>query len=151
MHYVWSNKADAPIGSVISYRPFAMWVSLAGNVLFEQSRKHCRKNLVINWLLCKIRRKDDVRLVIGGQEGDAGLTCRKIKIYTYGGWGAHGGGEFSGKDPTKVDSYAAYASHCVEKKDYFSRLDGCWTTRSGFVLNLHCRNSVHISWNIWNG
>jgi len=41
--------------------------------------------------------------VIGGPHGDAGLTGRKIIIDTYGGWGAHGGGAFSGKDPTKVD------------------------------------------------
>ena len=44
-----------------------------------------------------------LRFVIGGPHGDAGLTGRKIIIDTYGGWGAHGGGAFSGKDPTKVD------------------------------------------------
>ena len=43
------------------------------------------------------------RFVIGGPHGDAGLTGRKIIIDTYGGWGAHGGGAFSGKDPSKVD------------------------------------------------
>jgi S-adenosylmethionine synthetase len=43
------------------------------------------------------------RFVIGGPQGDAGVTGRKIIIDTYGGWGAHGGGAFSGKDPTKVD------------------------------------------------
>ena len=46
--------------------------------------------------------------VIGGPHGDAGLTGRKIIIDTYGGWGAHGGGAFSGKDPTKVDRSGAY-------------------------------------------
>lgn len=48
------------------------------------------------------------RFVIGGPHGDAGLTGRKIIIDTYGGWGAHGGGAFSGKDPSKVDRSAAY-------------------------------------------
>lgn len=51
------------------------------------------------------------RFVIGGPHGDAGLTGRKIIIDTYGGWGAHGGGAFSGKDPTKVsrsDSCVCY-------------------------------------------
>merc|ERR1712034_247009 len=48
------------------------------------------------------------RFIIGGPQGDAGLTGRKIIIDTYGGWGAHGGGAFSGKDPTKVDRSAAY-------------------------------------------
>ena len=51
---------------------------------------------------------DAGRFVIGGPHGDAGLTGRKIIIDTYGGWGAHGGGAFSGKDPTKVDRSGAY-------------------------------------------
>jgi len=55
------------------------------------------------------------RFVIGGPQGDAGLTGRKIIIDTYGGWGAHGGGAFSGKDPTKVDRSAAYAARWVAK------------------------------------
>jgi len=55
------------------------------------------------------------RFVIGGPHGDAGLTGRKIIIDTYGGWGAHGGGAFSGKDPTKVDRSAAYAVRWVAK------------------------------------
>merc|ERR1719440_2399127 len=55
------------------------------------------------------------RFVIGGPHGDAGLTGRKIIIDSYGGWGAHGGGAFSGKDPTKVDRSAAYASRWVAK------------------------------------
>ena len=50
------------------------------------------------------------RFVIGGPHGDAGLTGRKIIVDTYGGWGAHGGGAFSGKDTTKVDRSAAYAA-----------------------------------------
>jgi S-adenosylmethionine synthetase len=55
------------------------------------------------------------RFVIGGPYGDAGLTGRKIIIDTYGGWGAHGGGAFSGKDPTKVDRSAAYAARWIAK------------------------------------
>merc|ERR1719272_2715358 len=59
------------------------------------------------------------KFIIGGPQGDAGLTGRKIIIDTYGGWGAHGGGAFSGKDPTKVDRSAAYicrqmAKSCVK-------------------------------------
>jgi len=52
---------------------------------------------------------------IGGPMGDAGLTGRKIIVDTYGGWGAHGGGAFSGKDPTKVDRSAAYAARWIAK------------------------------------
>jgi S-adenosylmethionine synthetase len=55
------------------------------------------------------------RFVIGGPHGDAGLTGRKIIVDTYGGWGAHGGGAFSGKDPTKVDRSAAYAARWIAK------------------------------------
>ncbi|KAL6065949.1 S-adenosylmethionine synthase [Balamuthia mandrillaris] len=55
------------------------------------------------------------RFVIGGPQGDAGLTGRKIIIDTYGGWGAHGGGAFSGKDPSKVDRSAAYAARWIAK------------------------------------
>eukprot|EP01084_Bolivina_argentea_P250218 419165_1 len=55
------------------------------------------------------------RFVIGGPHGDGGLTGRKIIVDTYGGWGAHGGGAFSGKDPSKVDRSAAYAARWVAK------------------------------------
>jgi len=55
------------------------------------------------------------RFVIGGPQGDAGLTGRKIIVDSYGGWGAHGGGCFSGKDPTKVDRSAAYAARWIAK------------------------------------
>lgn len=55
------------------------------------------------------------QFIIGGPMGDAGLTGRKIIVDTYGGWGAHGGGAFSGKDFTKVDRSAAYAARWVAK------------------------------------
>src|SRR5699024_1743528 len=55
------------------------------------------------------------RFVIGGPQGDAGLTGRKIMVDTYGGYARHGGGAFSGKDATKVDRSAAYAARYVAK------------------------------------
>ena len=55
------------------------------------------------------------RFVVGGPQGDTGLTGRKIIVDTYGGYGKHGGGAFSGKDPTKVDRSAAYAARWVAK------------------------------------
>ena len=55
------------------------------------------------------------RFVVGGPQGDSGLTGRKILVDTYGGYGRHGGGAFSGKDPTKVDRSAAYAARYVAK------------------------------------
>jgi S-adenosylmethionine synthetase len=53
------------------------------------------------------------KFVIGGPHGDTGLTGRKIIVDTYGGWGAHGGGAFSGKDPSKVDRSGAYMARYI--------------------------------------
>jgi S-adenosylmethionine synthetase len=55
------------------------------------------------------------RFVVGGPQGDTGLTGRKIIVDSYGGWGRHGGGAFSGKDPSKVDRSAAYMGRWVAK------------------------------------
>ena len=55
------------------------------------------------------------RFVVGGPHGDSGLTGRKIIVDTYGGYGKHGGGAFSGKDPTKVDRSAAYMARYIAK------------------------------------
>ena len=85
------------------------------------------QNFIIEELFQKVLPKDLVdsntkyhinptgRFVIGGPQGDCGLTGRKIIVDTYGGHGAHGGGAFSGKDPSKVDRSAAYASRHVAK------------------------------------
>ena len=83
------------------------------------------KNLVINFVFENESIKPDEntiilinpsgRFVIGGPQGDSGLTGRKIIVDTYGGYSRHGGGAFSGKDPTKVDRSAAYASRYVAK------------------------------------
>jgi S-adenosylmethionine synthetase len=62
------------------------------------------------------------RFVIGGPHGDAGLTGRKIIVDTYGGMGRHGGGAFSGKDPSKVDRSAAYAARWVAKNIVAAKL-----------------------------
>lgn len=62
------------------------------------------------------------RFVIGGPQGDAGLTGRKIIVDTYGGWGRHGGGAFSGKDPSKVDRSACYAARWVAKNIVAAKL-----------------------------
>lgn len=66
------------------------------------------------------------RFVVGGPQGDAGLTGRKIIVDTYGGYARHGGGAFSGKDPTKVDRSAAYAARYVAKNIVAAKLaDKC--------------------------
>ncbi len=62
------------------------------------------------------------RFVVGGPMGDSGLTGRKIIVDTYGGWGRHGGGAFSGKDPTKVDRSAAYYARYIAKNIVAAKL-----------------------------
>jgi S-adenosylmethionine synthetase len=62
------------------------------------------------------------RFVIGGPHGDCGLTGRKIIVDTYGGWGRHGGGAFSGKDPTKVDRSACYMARYIAKNIVAAKL-----------------------------
>jgi S-adenosylmethionine synthetase len=64
---------------------------------------------------CNLHINPSGKFIIGGPQGDAGLTGRKIIIDTYGGWGAHGGGAFSGKDSSKVDRSAAYAARWAAK------------------------------------
>jgi S-adenosylmethionine synthetase len=71
---------------------------------------------------CNLHINPSGRFIIGGPQGDAGLTGRKIIIDTYGGWGAHGGGAFSGKDPTKVDRSAAYICRQMAKSIVVSGL-----------------------------
>ncbi len=94
----------------------------AEDVTLEQIRKDVIKE-VIKPVIPKELLDDETiyyinptgRFVIGGPQGDAGLTGRKIIVDTYGGTGRHGGGAFSGKDPTKVDRSAAYAARWVAK------------------------------------
>ncbi len=72
------------------------------------------------------------RFVIGGPAGDSGLTGRKIIVDTYGGYARHGGGAFSGKDPSKVDRSAAYAARHIAKNVVAA--GGSGTLRDSFSL-----------------
>lgn len=94
----------------------------AENVTNDFIRKELREKIINTTIPNHLLDKDTIyhlnpsgRFVIGGPQGDAGLTGRKIIVDSYGGWGAHGGGAFSGKDPTKVDRSAAYAARWVAK------------------------------------
>ncbi len=94
----------------------------AGDIPIEQIREDI-KELVIDAVLpaelvdaeTKVLINPTGRFVVGGPQGDAGLTGRKIIVDTYGGYARHGGGAFSGKDPTKVDRSAAYAARYIAK------------------------------------
>jgi S-adenosylmethionine synthetase len=84
------------------------------------------------------------RFVIGGPHGDAGLTGRKIIIDTYGGWGAHGGGAFSGKDPTKVDRSAAYAARWAAKSLVAAKLAKRVLVQLSYAIGVPEPLSVHV-------
>lgn len=94
----------------------------SADISWEQIQKDIR-TYVIDPILPAEMLDDDTkiyinptgRFVIGGPNGDSGVTGRKIIVDTYGGWARHGGGAFSGKDPTKVDRSAAYAARYVAK------------------------------------
>jgi len=84
------------------------------------------------------------RFVIGGPHGDAGLTGRKIIIDTYGGWGAHGGGAFSGKDTTKVDRSAAYAARWAAKSLVAAGLCHRVLVQLSYAIGISYPLSIHV-------
>ena len=84
------------------------------------------------------------KFVIGGPQGDAGLTGRKIIVDTYGGWARHGGGAFSGKDPTKVDRSAAYAARWVAKNIVAAGLAGKCEIQLAYAIGVAEPVSIHV-------
>ncbi|MFP4560563.1 MAG: methionine adenosyltransferase [Thiohalorhabdus sp.] len=84
------------------------------------------------------------RFVIGGPVGDCGLTGRKIIVDTYGGMGRHGGGAFSGKDPTKVDRSAAYAARYVAKNVVAAGLADMCEVQVAYAIGIANPVSVHV-------
>lgn len=84
------------------------------------------------------------RFVIGGPHGDSGVTGRKIIVDTYGGYGAHGGGAFSGKDPSKVDRSAAYAARWVAKNIVAAKLATHCEIQFSYAIGVSKPISVHV-------
>eukprot|EP00996_Jenningsia_fusiforme_P000717 NODE_1649_length_1457_cov_644.877841_g1490_i0.p1 GENE.NODE_1649_length_1457_cov_644.877841_g1490_i0~~NODE_1649_length_1457_cov_644.877841_g1490_i0.p1 ORF type:complete len:418 (+),score=52.94 NODE_1649_length_1457_cov_644.877841_g1490_i0:33-1286(+) len=117
----------------------------------EVIRKELREQVVDHVIASKWCDKDTVyhlnpsgRFVIGGPQGDAGLTGRKIIVDTYGGWGAHGGGAFSGKDPTKVDRSACYAARWVAKSLVAAGLAQRALVQVAYAIAVADPLSVHV-------
>lgn len=111
-------------GAAIPIRVHTVVISVQHDehVTLEQLRKDLKEKVIGSVIPAKYLDERTVyhlqpsgKFVIGGPQGDAGLTGRKIIVDTYGGWGAHGGGAFSGKDFSKVDRSAAYACRWVAK------------------------------------
>ena len=84
------------------------------------------------------------RFVTGGPHGDCGLTGRKIIVDTYGGWGRHGGGAFSGKDPTKVDRSAAYMARHVAKNIVAAELAERCEVQLAYAIGVTDPVSIHV-------
>jgi len=111
-------------GAIVPVRVHTVVISVqhSDDITNEQMREILREKVVKAVIPPKLLDAETIyhiqpsgRFVIGGPQSDAGLTGRKIIVDTYGGWGAHGGGAFSGKDYTKVDRSAAYAARWVAK------------------------------------
>lgn len=85
------------------------------------------------------------RFVVGGPQGDSGLTGRKIIVDTYGGMGRHGGGAFSGKDPTKVDRSAAYAARYVAKNVVAAGLADKCEVQISYAIGVARPTSVYVN------
>lgn len=111
-------------GAAVPLRVHTIVVSVQHDpdITVEEQRKQIKEKVIKHVVPAEYLDEDTVYhiqpsgyFVIGGPQGDAGLTGRKIIVDTYGGWGAHGGGAFSGKDYTKVDRSAAYAARWVAK------------------------------------
>jgi len=84
------------------------------------------------------------RFVVGGPHGDCGLTGRKIIVDTYGGWSRHGGGAFSGKDPTKVDRSAAYMARYIAKNIVAAKLADRCEVQLAYAIGISDPVSVRI-------
>jgi S-adenosylmethionine synthetase len=113
--------------------------------------KFVRDNVIIPELPAELNQGDikfyinpTGRFEVGGPHGDCGLTGRKIIVDTYGGWGRHGGGAFSGKDPTKVDRSAAYMARYVAKNIVAAGLADRCEVQLAYAIGVADPVSVHV-------
>ena len=112
----------------------------------ELVRKHVEKVLPEGWM-CPEERffvNPTGNFVVGGPDGDSGLTGRKIIVDTYGGSSPHGGGAFSGKDPTKVDRSAAYASRYLAKNIVASKIADKCLIQLAYAIGVSKPLSIYV-------
>ncbi len=122
------------------------------DVTLEQLRKDLMEHVIVPIVPAALLNQDTKyyinptgRFVIGGPQGDSGLTGRKIIVDTYGGMGRHGGGAFSGKDPTKVDRSAAYAARWVAKNIVAAKLAKKCEVQLAYAIGVAHPVSVNIN------
>src|SRR6201993_4383055 len=120
---------------------------VSNSTIYEGIREEVVKFAIPEELLSsktKIYINPTGRFVIGGPNGDTGLTGRKIIIDTYGGWGRHGGGAFSGKDPSKVDRSAAYMARQIAKNIVAANLADRCELQLAYAIGVSEPVSVHV-------
>ena len=122
-----------------------------GEITLEQIREDIKKHVIYSTVPSslidentKIYVNPTGRFVVGGPHGDSGLTGRKIIVDTYGGYACHGGGAFSGKDPTKVDRSAAYAARYVAKNVVAAGLAKACEIQLSYAIGVARPLSVYI-------
>ena len=108
----------------------------------RSSSRSCRRSMVDDAIIYHINPTG--KFVIGGPHGDSGVTGRKIIVDTYGGMGRHGGGAFSGKDPTKVDRSAAYMARYVAKNIVAAGLAERCEIQLAYAIGVSEPVSVHV-------
>jgi S-adenosylmethionine synthetase len=124
----------------------------APSIAYRQLRKQIIEKIILPVLPRRLVDKDIIyhinptgRFVIGGPKGDCGLTGRKIIVDTYGGRGSHGGGCFSGKDPTKVDRTASYMARYIAKNIVAARLADACEIQLSYAIGLARPISVLVN------
>ena len=141
----YQDKAPVRIDTIV------LSTQHAPSVTQDEIRRYLIKE-IIEPLLPNDLRKGDItyhinptgRFEVGGPHGDCGLTGRKIIVDTYGGWGRHGGGAFSGKDPTKVDRSAAYMTRHVAKNIVAAGLAERCEVQLAYAIGVAEPVSVHV-------
>jgi len=123
----------------------------ADNIKYNSLRRQIISNVIMPVLPKRLVDKDMIihvnptgRFVIGGPKGDCGLTGRKIIVDTYGGRGSHGGGAFSGKDPSKVDRTASYMARYIAKNIVAAGLADCCEVQLAYAIGVARPLSVLI-------
>jgi S-adenosylmethionine synthetase len=138
-------------GKAVSIKNVVISTQHAADVKHEVIKEFCIEEVIRKVLPTELLNEQTEYLinptgnfVIGGPQGDAGLTGRKIIVDTYGGWARHGGGAFSGKDPSKVDRSAAYFTRWVAKNIVAAGLAEACELEVAYAIGHPYPTSIHV-------
>ncbi len=137
-------------GKLVAVRNVVISTQHAAGVPHEKIRKFCVEKVIKKVLPAKLIKNAEFFInptgsfVVGGPQGDSGLTGRKIIVDTYGGWARHGGGAFSGKDPSKVDRSAAYMCRWVAKNVVAAGLASRCELQVAYAIGRAEPTSIHV-------